>query len=142
MTDGTTGDGSDPIRRLMEMVAQNKAALGATNDPSVVSAVELTEQARSAAQTAEAVLAADPATGPVDVIYIGANEDVVDRRFLLVLFGGERAFLFDRDTGQTIPTELDDRGLAGEARLEANLASARAIARRERLSRVYVVRHS
>ena len=69
MTDGPTRDARDPVRRLMEMVAENKAKLDATNNPSEIPAVELTEQGQEAAQTAEAVLAADPATGPVDVVY-------------------------------------------------------------------------
>jgi len=142
MTDGSTRDASDPVRRLMEMVAENKAKLDATNNPSEIPAAELTKQGQEAAQTAEAVLAADPATGPVNVVYIGPNHDVADRRFLLILFGGERAFLFDRDTGRTVIVDLEDRGLTGNARLEARLESAKASAARERLSKVNVVRHS
>jgi hypothetical protein len=94
MPDGPTRDARDPVLRLMEMVAETKAKLDATNNSSEIPAVELTEQGQEAAQTAEAVLAADPATGPVDVVYIGPNHDVSDRRFLLILFGGERGFLF------------------------------------------------
>ena len=142
MTDGSRRDASDPVRRLMEMVAENKAKLDATNNPSDIPTVELTEQGQEAAQIAETVLAADPATGPVDVVYIGPNHDVADRRFLLILFGGERAFLFDRDTGRTGIVDLEDRRLTGDARLEAKLESARAAAARERLSKLYVVKHS
>lgn len=142
MPDDYTRGVADPVRRLLEMVAENKVRLDATANPSESSAAELTEQERAATQVAEIVLAADPATGPVDVVYIAPNQDVVDRRFLLVLFGGERAFLFDRDKGSTLPVELNDRKLTGDARLEAMLESARAVAMRERLPKVYVVRHT
>ena len=100
--DGTSG-ATDPVRRLMEMVAERSAKLAEITNPSEVTEVELTEQAQAAAEIATTVLAADPATGPVDVIYIGPNDDVTDRRFLLLLFGGESAFLFDRDAGRTSP---------------------------------------
>jgi hypothetical protein len=132
----------DPVRRLMEMVVENKAKLAATSDSLEITRDEVTEHAQAAAQTAATVLAADPATGPVDVIYIGPKDDVADRRFLLVLFGGERAFLFDRDAGLTRPVELDDSGLTGEDRLKAKLESAATLATCERLSKVYVVRQS
>src|SRR5437868_588225 len=141
MPDDATLGGNDAVRRLMEMVAESKAKLDATTSRPDIPAAELTEHEQAAAQIAETVLAADPATGPVDVVYIAPNHDVADRRFLLVLFGGERAFLFDRDTGRTTIAELDDRGLTGAARLEAKLESARASAARERLSKVYVVKH-
>jgi hypothetical protein len=62
------------VRRLMEMVAENKAKLAATANPSESTEVELTEQAQTAAETAAAVLAANPATGPAEVVYIGPTK--------------------------------------------------------------------
>jgi hypothetical protein len=136
MAEDSTRGVIDPVRRLMEMVAENKAKLGTTTNPFL----EVTEQAQAAAQTAAAVLAADPATGPVEVIYLGPKDEVADRRFLLVLFGGEQAFLFDRDAGSTSPVSLDDRGITGEGRLRAKLDSAMVLAARERLSKIYLVK--
>jgi hypothetical protein len=141
----------------MAMVAENKAKLDVTTDPVKVTDVKVTDvkvtdvkvtdvkvtdvKVTDVTEIATAVLAADPATGLVDVVYIGPNDDVTDRRFLLLLFGGEKAFLFDRDAGRTISVEPDDRGLTGEDRLRAKLDSAMAIAARERLAKLYVVKH-
>jgi len=104
--------------------------------------VDLDQQTQAAARTAAAVIAADPAIGPVEVIYIEANADVPDMRYLIVLFGGERAFLFDRVAGRTMIVELNDSGFSGDQRLEAKLENARTAAAREKLSKVYVVRHA
>ena len=129
----------DPVRRLMKMVAERQAK--EAKPRAEVTEAQLTDDAQAAAETAAAVLAANPATGPLDVVYIGPNEDVADRRFMLLLFGGEAAFLFDRDAGQTTSVELDDRGLSGADRLRAKLDSAMAAAARERLAKLYVVKH-
>jgi hypothetical protein len=123
----------DPVRRLMEMAAENKKKLSELS--------ELSEQEQSAASTAAAILAADPEIGPVDVIHIGPNADVPDMRYLIVLFQGECAFLFDRIAGRTTIVDLDDRGLTGGDRLAAKLESAKAQAAKAKLSKVYVVRH-
>jgi putative ABC transport system substrate-binding protein len=64
-TDGVT----DPVRRPMEMVVESKARLDAIASPSEIPAAKLTKEEQTAAQVAETVLAADPATGPVDVVY-------------------------------------------------------------------------
>jgi hypothetical protein len=108
----------------MELAAESKARLDPSANSSEIPAAEPTEEERAATQVAETVLAADPATGSVDVVYVGPNHDVADRRFLLVLFGGERTFLFDRDRGRTAIVELDDRRLTGDARLEPKLENA------------------
>jgi hypothetical protein len=126
----------NPVRRLMEIAAENKKKLSESRDPD-----KLNEQQTNAANTAVAVLAADPAIGPAEVIYIGPNADVPDMRYLIVLFQGERAFLFDRIEGRTTIVELDDRGLNGDERLAAKLESAKAQAAKARLSKVYVVKH-
>jgi hypothetical protein len=94
---------------------------------------------KAAAETALAILAADPATGPVVVKYIASDEDVHDSRFLIVLFG-ERGFLFDRIAGKTTIIPLDDGGRSGAERHAAIVESAKAAAAREKLSAVYVVR--
>jgi len=93
-----------------------------------------------AAKLAREVLNADPAVGPVDVRYISAQQDVRDERFLIMLFGGERAFLFDRNKGTTTAVTLDVK-VQGEARRDALIAAAKAAATRERLAVVYFVRH-
>jgi hypothetical protein len=93
-----------------------------------------------AAKLAQEVLNADPAVGPVDVRFISAQQDVRDERFLILLFGGERAFLFDRKKGTTVAVPLDVK-VAGEARREALIAAAKAVATREKLSVIYFVRH-
>src|SRR6266567_1997343 len=98
------------------------------------------EEAR-AAKLAQEVLNADPAVGPVEIRYIGAQQDVRDERFLILLFGGERAFLFDRKKGTTATVPLDVGKAEGEARKEALLAAAKAAATREKLSVIYFVRH-
>jgi hypothetical protein len=126
----------DPVRRLMEMTAENKKKLSELNEPG-----ELNAQQKNAANIAAAILAADPAIGPVEVIYIGPNVDVPDMRYLIVLFRGERAFLFDRIEGRTTIVDLDDRGLNGDERLAAKLESAKTQATKARLSKVYVVKH-
>ena len=59
-------------------------------------------------------------------------------RYLIVLFQGEKGFLFDRTIGRTTVIELDDRGLSGDQRLAAKLESAKAAARTAKLSKVYV----
>jgi hypothetical protein len=124
----------------MEMVAERNARRAEINS-SEVTDVEPTDHAQSAAETAAAVLAAHPEIGPVEVIHIGPNDDVADRRFMLIVFGGEAAFLIDRDVGRTTPIDLDDCGLTGEDRLRAKLDSAIAVAAREKLAKVYVVKH-
>src|ERR1700682_251759 len=119
----------DHIRRIMEI--GHLKATQQTAEPS--------EPEKTAADVAEEILAADPAIGPVDVIHIGPNADVPDMRYLIVLFQGERAFLFDRIAGRTTIVDLDDRGLTGDDRLIAKLESAKAAATRAKLSKVYVV---
>ena len=93
-----------------------------------------------AAKLAREVLSADPAIGPVEVRYIGAQQDVRDERFLIMLFSGERVFLFDRKKGTTVAVPLDVK-VEGEARREALIAAARSVATREKLSVIYFVRH-
>ncbi len=94
-----------------------------------------------AAKLAQEVLDADPGIGPVEVRYIGAQHDVRDDRFLIMLFAGERAFLFDRKRGTTAAVPLDVGKVEGQARAEALIAAARAAAAREKLSVIYFVRH-
>ena len=94
-----------------------------------------------AAKLAQEVLNADPALGPVEVRYIGARQDVRDERFLIMLFAGERAFLFDRKKGTTAAVPLDGGKLEGEGRRDALIAAARVVAVREKLSVIYFVRH-
>src|SRR5579871_4710793 len=72
-----------------------------------------------AAKLAREVLNADPAIGPVEVRYIGAQHDVRDERFLIMLFAGERAFLFDRKKGTTATVPLDVGKGGGEGGSEA-----------------------
>jgi hypothetical protein len=100
----------------------------------------LSDDEQAAANTVHAILAADPSLGPVEVVYVAPNEEVRDTRYLILLFGGERAFMFDRVAGRTTIVDLDDRGLAGEARLAAKLDSAKAAATKAKLSKVYVVK--
>ena len=94
-----------------------------------------------AARFAQEVLDADPAIGPVEVRYIGAQQDVHDERFLIMLFAGERAFLFDRKNGTTAAVPLDVGKAEGAARSDALISAARAAAMREKLSVIYFVRH-
>jgi hypothetical protein len=94
-----------------------------------------------AAKLAQEVLDADPGIGPVEVRYIGAQQDVRDERFLIMLFSGERAFLFDRKKGTTAAVPLDVGMVEGRARTEALITAARAAAAREKLSVIYFVRH-
>jgi hypothetical protein len=94
-----------------------------------------------AAKLAQEVLNADPAIGPVEVRYIGSQQDVRDERFLIMLFGGERAFLFDRKKGSTATVPLDVGSADGDARKEALLTAAKAAATKEKLSVIYFVRH-
>lgn len=129
---------ADPVRRLMEMAAESRAKLSAVADDPV----DMDQQAQAAARAAAEIVAADPGIGPAEVVYIGPNADVPDMRYLIVLFGGERAFLFDRIAGRTTIVELNDGGLPGDERLGAKLESARAAAAREKLSKVYVVKHA
>jgi hypothetical protein len=58
-----------------------------------------------------------------------------------VLFGGERAFLFDRGRGTTASVVLEVGNVEGQARTEALISAAKAAATREKLSVVYLVRH-
>lgn len=94
-----------------------------------------------AAKLAMEVVNADPAVGPVEVRYVGPQQDVRDDRFLMLLFGGERAFLFDRKKGTTSTVPLDAGKTEGEARKEALIAAAKAVAAREKLAVVYFARH-
>ena len=70
-------------------------------------AQERLDAQKNAANTVVDILAAEPAIGPVKVIYVGPNADVPDMRYLIVLFRGERAFLFDRLEGRTTIVDLD-----------------------------------
>ena len=101
---------------------------------------DFSDEQRAAAAAAQSILDADPSVGPVDVVYIDPKRDVYDQRYLIVLFQGERAFLFDRAAGRTTIVDLDDRRLTGEAGLRAKLESAKAAAAKEKLGKVYVVR--
>jgi hypothetical protein len=101
----------------------------------------LSPEQERVAKLAREVLNADPAVGPVEVRYIGAHQDVRDERFLIMLFAGERAFLFDRKKGTTAAVPLDVGKLEGEARKEALIAAAKATATREKLLAIYFVRH-
>jgi hypothetical protein len=99
-----------------------------------------------AAKLAQEVLNANPAIGPVEVRYIGAQQDVRDERFLILLFGGERAFLFDRKKGTTatVPLDVGKADIVkaeGDARRDALIAAAKAAATKEKLSVIYFVRH-
>jgi len=94
-----------------------------------------------AAKLAQEVLNADPSIGPVEVRYIGAQQDVRDERFLIMLFNGERAFLFDRKKGSTATVPLDVGKAEGDARRDALMAAAKAASTREKLSVIYFVRH-
>lgn len=53
---------------------------------------DLDDQSRAAADTAQSILNADPGLGPIDVVYVGRDEDVHDMRYLIVLFPGEKVF--------------------------------------------------
>jgi hypothetical protein len=101
----------------------------------------LSPEEERAAKLAQEVLNADPAIGPVEIRYIGAQQDVRDERFLIMLFGGERAFLFDRRKGNTATVPLDVGKAEGEVRKEALIAAAKAAATKEKLSVIYFVRH-
>ena len=99
----------------------------------------MTDEEQAAEITARAILAADPALGPIEVKYVDRNADIWDQRYLIVLFGAQ-GFLVDHIAGRTSTVMLDDRGQAGEARDAAIVESAKVIATRERLSRVYLVK--
>jgi hypothetical protein len=111
----------------------------------------LSPEEERAAKFAQEVLNADPAIGPVEVRYISAQQDVRDERFLILLFGGERAFLFDRKKGSTatIPLEVgksegdkvEGDKVEGDARRDALIAAAKAAATKEKLSVIYFVQH-
>ena len=126
----------DPVRRLMEMAAENKKMLSEFREP-----VELNVNQKNAANTVVDILAAEPAIGPVKVIYVGPNADAPDMRYLIVLFRGERAFLFDRLEGRTTIVDLDARGLNGDDRLAAKLENVKSQAAKARLAKVYLVKH-
>jgi hypothetical protein len=91
-----------------------------------------------AARFAQEVLNADPARGPIEVRYIGAQQDVRDERFMIMLFDGERTFLFDYRKGTTAPVMLDVK-VEGAERREALIDAAKAAATREKLSVIYFV---
>ena len=97
--------------------------------------------AKLARKVISEVLNADPGRGPVEVRYISAQQDMRDERFLIMLFAGERAFLFDRKRGTTLIVPLDVDKVEGPARTEALIAAARTVAAREKLSVIYFVRH-
>src|SRR5579859_3621871 len=106
----------DVLRQLIEL-QQSTAPTKPT---------EIDEHANAAADIAQSILDADPGLGPIDVVYLGRDEDVPDMRYLIVLFQGEKGFLVDRTIGRTTVIELDDRGLSGDQRLVAKLESAKA----------------
>jgi len=102
---------------------------------------DFTSEERAAAETAASILQADPSTGPVDVIYLDPKRDVFDARYLILLFQGERGFLFDNLAGKTSTFELEvEPLLSGEARLQAKIARAKVEAARLKLGKLYVVR--
>jgi hypothetical protein len=126
----------DPVRRLIEMAAENKAKLFATANP-----VKLDQHELAAAGAAAEIVAADPAIGPVEVIHIGPNADVPDMRYLILLFQGERGFLFDTIAGKTSIVDLEvDPALTTEARLQAKIERAKTEAAKLKLGKVYVVK--
>jgi hypothetical protein len=102
---------------------------------------DFTDDEQRAAATAASVLRADPGLGPVEIRYIRPNDNIRDDRYIMLLFGGERAFLIDRLKGRTLSVPLDDGGLTGIDRLAKLQASAIAAATHERLRFLYVVKH-
>jgi hypothetical protein len=87
-------------------------------------------------------LEADPALGPAELRYLRPTEDPIEDRFIIMVFGGERAFYCNKTTGQTLPVALDDGGANGERRLANLIESAKKAASRERLGKVYFVKHA
>jgi hypothetical protein len=73
----------DPLRQLIEL----------QRSINLPKPIDFDEQARAAAQTAQSILDADPGLGPMEVVYIARDEDVLDQRYLIVLFQGEKGFL-------------------------------------------------
>jgi hypothetical protein len=102
---------------------------------------DFTNEERAAAETATAILQADPSVGPVDVVYVDPKRDVFDARYLILLFQGERGFLFDTIAGKTTIVDLEvDPALTGEARVLAKIERAKAEAARLKLGKVYVIK--
>ena len=102
---------------------------------------DFTDEQKSAAAIAAAILQADPSVGPVDVVYVDPKQDVYDVRYLILLFQGERGFLFDKIAGKTSIIDLDvDPALQSDARLQAKIECAKTEAAKLKLGKVYVVK--
>jgi len=102
---------------------------------------DFTNEERAAAEAAASILQTDPSVGPVDVVHVDPKQDVYDERYLILLFQGERGFLFDRVAGRTSIFDLAvDPALEGDARLKAKIKSARLEAAKLKLGKVYVVK--
>jgi hypothetical protein len=102
---------------------------------------DFSDNEQAAIEVVRSVLDADPAIGPAELCYLRPNEDPSEDHFIIMVFGGERAFYCNKTTGQMRPVDLDDRGADGEQRLANLIESAKKAASRERLGRVYFVKH-
>ena len=97
---------------------------------------DLTDDQRAALSIAQSVL--QDTTNPVGTRYVTSDQDILDTRFLVVLFE-TRGCLFDREKGTTQIIDLDVNLPAGD-RQAAIVENARKSALRAGLNVVYLIK--
>jgi hypothetical protein len=97
---------------------------------------ELTDEQRAALSIAQAVL--QDTTNPVGIRYVASDQEILDTRFLVVLFE-TRGCLFDREKGTTQIIDLEVNLPPGD-RQAAIIENARKSALRAGLNVVYLIK--
>jgi len=93
-----------------------------------------------AAATAREILAADPAIGPLEVIYVDTQEDVRAIRFAMFVYAERKLYFFDREKGRTTSTPLRVSKLSGVDQFQVFLEEAKSVARSKRFGDLFVVK--
>jgi len=93
------------------------------------------EYVQRATATIREVLSADPRVGPIEVICVESQHDVMAVRFLMLVLSEKKAYFFDRIRNRIFPIKLSAAPLDEVMLLE----KAREFAAHERLGNIFVV---
>ena len=86
-----------------------------------------------AVETIQAIIEADPAIGPIEVVYINAQDDILANRFAMLVNAEAKLYLFDRKSQRRTPLRLKG------GNFDERLRESKAIARDHHLGTVFVV---
>lgn len=86
-----------------------------------------------AVETIQAILAADPRIGPVEVVSVNTQDDIIANRFAMFVNAEARLHLFDRKSQRRTTIRLNG------ADFDQRLEESKSIARAQQLGTVFVV---